>query len=169
MNTYEKLPLEAQKIVEKLGLEKSYEGVYVKSVYETKEYLAQNDKRFAATTAYALIASTAPSLLHRLDCDEIWHFYSGNPVDVFLFFDTGLEKLTFGSDVLNGHKPKIIIPKGTVFGALVKKIDEWCLFGCTCIPGFSRQGCEFIKKDNAFLKNFVQYRNEISKLTQYDN
>jgi len=166
MEKYEKLPLPAQEIVDKLELEKSEEGVYVKSVYKSPNCYAQDKERFAATTAYVLTAFAAPSRWHRLDCDEIWHFYNGKPIDVFLFFADRLEKITFGPNFLDGEQPKIVIPKGTVFGALVKDKEDWCLFGCTCVPGFTKKSCELIEKDNPFFDNFTEHQELIEKLTK---
>lgn len=165
MKKDDKLPLPAQKIIEKLSLEKSDEGVYVKTIYKSTDCFVQDDKRFAATNAYVLTTFDAPSRLHRLDCDEIWHFYSGNTIDVFLLFDEKVEKISFGSNFLAGEQPKIVISKGTIFGALVKNVEDWCLFGCTCVPGFTKAGFELIEINSSLLKKFSGYEEALAKLT----
>ena len=165
MGKADKLPQAARQVIEKLGLQESFEGVYLWRVYESS---IKSSDRPQASSIYALAAKSAPSRLHRLDCDEIWHFYAGCPLDVFLFADTGLTVCKLGSDVMAGQQPQLIVPKGTIFGALVEQDEDWCLFGCTCVPGFVRGNCEFIKGNDPVLLPFAEHRQLIEKLTGYE-
>ena len=162
-DNFDKLPLEAQKIVTKLDLDKTYEGIYLKRRYQKDS----QDLRPAATSTYAVAAWYAPSLLHRLDCDELWHFYAGTPLDIFILENSVLRVETLGNDIYKGQKPLIIVPGGAVFGALVPEKSDWCFFGCTCIPGFYSEKCEFIKKDDNILKNVKVPADTLKRLTEY--
>lgn len=158
------LPAAAQVIVNRFGLQKNYEGVYLKRIYEQE---GQGDGRAAATSIYSLVAYAAPSFLHRLDCDELWHFYAGMPLYIYFFKPEGLQIKVLGNDLQKGEMPFVSVPGGTIFGAAVQKPEDWCFCGCTCIPGFDLAHCEFIKKDNAELDQFKEHEELIKYLTNF--
>ncbi len=160
----ELLPKTAQAIIKKLQLEKIREGVYIRRSYSSELFL---NGRAAASSAWALATWDAPSYLHRLDCDEIWHFYAGSPLNLYILEETGLTAYKLGGDVLSGQLPEIIIPKGSIFGALAEKEEDWCLFGCTCVPAFELTGYEYIRADAPALTAFPKQRQLIEKLTSY--
>lgn len=156
------LPIKAQEIVKKLGLEHTYEGIYLKRIYQKGNLLRPD-----ATSIYALSAWHAPSLLHRLDCDELWHFYTGCPLDIYIIENDVLRKETLGNDIYSGQNPFVAVPKGAVFGALVAGEDDWCLYGCTCIPGFDTEKCEFIKRFDPVLQKVEIAPSILHMLTEY--
>ena len=140
-------PLAAAKLKKLLNLTPAAEGVYIKRVYKSA---SAPGERPSMTMAYALAAADAPSRLHRLDCDELWHFYAGQPLSVYLLGPTGFKRELLGPAPEKGQKPVIVIPCGVIFGALAQE-GEWCLFGCTCSPGFSEEGCELIPAEHPAL------------------
>lgn len=145
------LPPAAAQIVNSLGLKRVYEGVYLKRVYEGQA----DGPRRAATSACALAAKFAPSRPHRLDCDELWHFYAGQPLYIYTFGQDGVQSQTLGANLVLGEKPLVVVPRGTIFGAAVDGPGDWCLFGCTCVPGFQPEGCEFFAADSPALAPFA--------------
>jgi predicted cupin superfamily sugar epimerase len=78
------------------------------------------------------------SCFHRLTCDEIWHFYSGDPlVLVLLHQDGSSEEVTMGTDFKAGERVQFVIHAGVWQGGYLKKGGRYALFGCTCAPGFT--------------------------------
>src|ERR1700733_5129370 len=54
----------------------------------------------------AIVALETPkdfSAMHRLQTDEVWHFYDGSPIDLLLLYPDGHgRKVTLGANVLAG-------------------------------------------------------------------
>ena len=155
------LPPAAAKIINILGLRRGYEGVYLKRLYEGRA----DGQRRAATSALALAAKSAPSRLHRLDCDELWHFYAGQTIRIYTFDQDGVRSQALGANLGRGEKPLIAVPQGVIFGAAVDGPDDWCLFGCTCVPGFQPEGCEFFAANSPALAPFAGHAELIRLLT----
>lgn len=79
------------------------------------------------------------SALHRLPADEIWHFYRGDPLTLFLLAEGGggARTVVLGPDVLGGQHVQFTVPAGTWMAAEVADGGAWTLFGCTMAPGFT--------------------------------
>ncbi|MGW7577360.1 cupin domain-containing protein [Streptomyces sp. NPDC054765] len=105
------------------------------------------------------------SALHRLPTDEIWHFYRGDPLTLFLLPEGGgpggclfpegggpgglpgdgggtARTVTLGPDVLGGQHVQFTVPAGTWMAAEVAAGGSWTLFGCTMAPGFTFEDYE---------------------------
>ncbi|MET7437567.1 cupin domain-containing protein [Streptomyces sp. NPDC005496] len=97
-------------------------------------------------TAIVALFTSAPddfSALHRLPSDEIWHFYTGDPLDMLLLApDGGVRSAVLGPDVLGGQQPQYTVPAGTWMGARVARGGAWSFLGCTMAPGFTYEGYE---------------------------
>ena len=78
------------------------------------------------------------SLFHRLEFDEVWHFYCGDPLRLVLLHRDGSdEEVIMGSDVLAGQRAQYLVPaRAWQAGELVAG-GSWALFGCTMAPGFT--------------------------------
>ncbi|MCX6055242.1 MAG: cupin domain-containing protein [Chloroflexi bacterium] len=78
------------------------------------------------------------SLFHKLPVDEIWHFYSGDPLQLMLLFPDGSSrKVILGSDPLRGNQVQFVIPAGTWQAGCMVEGGRYSLFGCTMAPGFT--------------------------------
>jgi len=71
-----------EEIIKKLGLEPHPEGGYFKETYRSEEEIDEgslsasfNGKRAVSTCIYFLLTSNDFSAFHRIQQDEIWHFY----------------------------------------------------------------------------------------------
>lgn len=91
------------------------------------------------------------SCFHRLTFDEVWHFYEGAALELFLLYPDGrAERVVLGAD----HLRQFVVPAGVwQAGRLVPMPDDVCLtswptskhvgesryalFGCTMAPGFT--------------------------------
>jgi len=78
------------------------------------------------------------SLFHRLEFDEVWHFYAGDPLRLVLLHPDGSdEEVVLGGDVLAGEHVQYVIPAGVWQAGELVPGGSWALFGCTMAPGFT--------------------------------
>jgi predicted cupin superfamily sugar epimerase len=78
------------------------------------------------------------SLFHRLEFDEVWHFYGGDPLRLVLLHPDGTSTdVVMGSGVLSGHRVQVVIPAGVWQAGELVDGGRWALFGCTMAPGFT--------------------------------
>lgn len=93
----------------------------------------------------AVITRRDFSAMHRLRCDEIWHFYGGAPAELLLLRANGHgETVRFGPDALNGEQPQVVVRAGTWMGARPLGDDELAhtFFGCTLAPAYAPEDYE---------------------------
>merc|ERR1712154_670049 len=106
----------------------------------------------ASTAIYYMITETSFSILHRVKSDEVWHFYLGDPVEMFLIYPNGTDKIvTLGNDILNGEQPQFVVFKDVWQGAKIMdteyNIYGYSLFGTTVSPGFEYEDFELGDRD----------------------
>jgi predicted cupin superfamily sugar epimerase len=78
------------------------------------------------------------SLFHRLDFDEVWHFYGGDPLRLVLLHPDGSdEDVVMGGDLLAGGRVQHVVPAGAWQAGELLPGGRWALFGCTMAPGFT--------------------------------
>ena len=119
-------------IIERLGLEPHPEvGHYC----ETWRAAAPEGTRAAGTAIYYLLEAGEISRWHRVDADELWHWYAGAPLALSISAD-GRETRTLrlGSSLADGERPQILVPAGAWQSA--ESLGPWTLVGCTVSPGF---------------------------------
>ena len=81
------------------------------------------------------------SCFHRLAHDEVWHFYLGDPLVLYLLHPDGTsEEVVMGPEVLAGQKVQFTVPAGVWQGGCLAEGGEYAVFGCTMAPGFT-PGC----------------------------
>jgi hypothetical protein len=77
------------------------------------------------------------SAIHRLESDEIYHFYLGDPVEMLhLFPDGSSAVLTLGPDLQADQQVQLVVPAGVWQGARLVGGGKVALLGCTVTPGF---------------------------------
>jgi predicted cupin superfamily sugar epimerase len=94
----------------------------------------------AGTAGVGLFCDDPPSrsLFHRLDHDEVWHFYAGDPLRLVLLHPDGTdEEVVMGSDVLGGESVQHVVPAGVWQAGELLPGGTWALFACTMAPGFT--------------------------------
>ena len=100
--------------------------------------------RCVGTAIYYLLTPDTFSALHRLKSDEIFHFYSGDPVEMLHLHPDGRSQVHhLGSDVFAGQHPQLVVPQGVWQGARLMQGGAYALLGCTVSPGF-----EFVDYDH---------------------
>jgi hypothetical protein len=131
--------------IQNLALLPHPEGGYYREVYRSSEHIPHEalpsrydgDRNFG-TSIYYLLKSGQFSAFHKLHSDEIWHFYSGSPVRIYILIaGQGLEIKCLGKDVAKGEQLQVLLPHGCWFAAEVMLPESFVLVGCTVHPGFS--------------------------------
>lgn len=129
----------AAALVEHFGMEPlPVEGTLFASTYRSRTETAVGIP--AGTAIVGLYCDDPPSrsLFHRLDFDELWHFYGGDPIRLVLLHPDGRSGEVFlGSDVLAGQHVQYVVPAGVWQAGELAPGGEWALFGCTVAPGFT--------------------------------
>ncbi|MCX7829524.1 MAG: cupin domain-containing protein, partial [Acidobacteria bacterium] len=137
-----------EKIIKKLKLKPlKLEGGFYFETYRSKEKIKINGKEKSLSTAiFFFLKKGEVSKPHRLKYDEIYHFYAGDPVNLYLVYADGRkEKKVLGANVLKGELPQIIIPKMTWQSAKLKKGGKYALMGTTVSPAFDFEDLEINK------------------------
>ena len=123
--------------------------------------------RSFGTAIYYLLKPETFSTIHRLQSDEIFHFYLGDPIEMIQLFPEGSGRVTIlGSDILNGMQPQVVVPRDVWQGARLLKNGKYVLLGTTVSPGFEFGDYESGHRDE-LVKSYPQYREWIIALTKY--
>jgi hypothetical protein len=103
--------------------------------------------------------------LHRLNTDEIFHFYLGDPVIMLnLYSDGGSRLFTLGQDILSGHRLQHLVPYDVWQGACLADGGEFALLGTTMAPGFDFDDYVAGDRDELIAK-YPDHKDLIIKLT----
>lgn len=126
------------------------EGGYYLETYRSEESLPEealpgryHGSRHCSTAIYYLLTPDSISVLHRLQSDEVFHFYLGDPVEMLQLWPDGTGRVVLlGSDLLNGMNPQVVVPRGIWQGARLRAGGRFALLGTTVSPGFEYEDCE---------------------------
>jgi predicted cupin superfamily sugar epimerase len=118
-------------LIRDLDLQPHPEGGYFKETYRAARFL-EGTARSVCTAIYYLLGEGQRSRLHRIDADELWHFYRGDPLIIVELHPGEGPRLT----ELSHQHPQHLVSAGTWFGALPASRSKWSLVGCTVSPGF---------------------------------
>jgi len=89
-----------------------------------------------ASALYFMVTPEAPVKLHRIRCDQIYHYYLGDPIEVLLLRENGdSELVVLGPNIVGGHMLQLLIPANTFHTARVTGKSRWFLGGSTGWPG----------------------------------
>ena len=161
----------ADEWIKRLDLKKHPEGGYYREVYRSGEKILAGHlpKRYKSnrnfsTSIYFLLEGNQYSAFHQLKSDELWHFYDGSDLKVYIITPEGdliLRKLGRSDDA----EFQIAIEKHCWFAAEVEDKKSFSLFGCTVSPGFEFEDFELGKRE-FLIKKFPQHSTLIKKLTR---
>jgi predicted cupin superfamily sugar epimerase len=161
----------SQQWISKLNLQPHPEGGYYCEVYRSDEFIQQsslnnryNNKRSISTSIYFLLEGEQFSAFHKIQSDELWHFYDGSSINLIIILADGtLQKLKLGLN--DGEFPQIKIPKNTWFAAHPIDTKSFSLVGCTVAPGFDFTDFELGKREK-LLRSFPKHKNLITQFTR---
>jgi len=152
-----------QEIIDKLALSPlPIEGGMFRQTYLSK-FLS--DGRPMGTAIYYLLSEKAFSHLHLLDVDEIYHYYLGDPVELYQLDKNGnLSKTILGQDISAGQQVQTIVPSGVWQGSRLAPGGKWALLGTTTTPGYLDSGYTHANREK-LLSSFPQHAEVIEILT----
>ena len=135
--------LTAKEIAELLNLEPNATCGSVRITYVTKETLPEGalPSPFARSSPlgsalYFLVTPAAPVRLHRIRNDQLYHYYLGDPLQLFLLHGDGsTERVVVGPDLKSGQHVQFFIPGNTFHTARLIGSGRWFLGGSTEWPG----------------------------------
>jgi predicted cupin superfamily sugar epimerase len=157
--------------IEYLNLQPHPEGGWFKELYRSEEIIKKENlskefhgDRNISTAIYYLLESSDFSGFHRIKSDEIWHFYTGDALTIYMIDAQGnLSELLLGNNSWRDELPQHVVPKGSWFAAKVNSPGTFALVGCTVAPGFDFRDFEAGKKED-LKKQFPTHKKIIAKL-----
>jgi hypothetical protein len=168
--------------IKKLQLSEHPEGGFYKETYradvtvdphvETKKKqqvkLSKNKPRSISSTIYYLLKGKQVSLFHKLKCaEEMWHFYTGSSMTIYLIQETTRELLALklGDNSESGEMFQILVKRGSWFGAVVNEPSSYSLVGCTVCPAFTFEDFELANR-KTLISMYPEHKAIIKKLTR---
>ncbi|MBC7913773.1 MAG: cupin domain-containing protein [Pyrinomonadaceae bacterium] len=159
----------ASYFIEKLNLQSHPEGGYFKETYRSESTHSNTlDSSFPAgrnisTAIYFLLEGDQFSAFHRIKSDELWHFYYGVPLSVYIIHPNGaFEILSIGNDLENGCSFQATVKAGCWFASKPVHAGGFSLVGCTVAPGFDF--ADFELADEKLSEKFPQHAQLIHEL-----
>ena len=162
----------AKQYIKQLGLAKHPEGGYFREIYRSGEIIRAKNlpKRYKSsrnfsTSIYFLLEGKQISTFHKLKSDELWHFYDGSSVIIYIIDKKGrLSPQKLGRE--RDCSFQSIIKRGQWFAAEIENKNSFSLFGCTVSPGFDFEDFELANQD-MLIKLFPKHESLISRLTNF--
>ena len=148
------------------------EGGYFRETYRAEENWPASalsarygSDRRAGTAIYYLLTPATFSALHRLQSDEIFHFYLGSPVRMLQLLPSGTgRQIVLGPDVLAGQQVQVVVPRGVWQGSLLEPGGDFALLGCTVAPGFEYADYESANRAE-LIQRYPAFADFIERLT----
>lgn len=149
------------------------EGGWYSEVYKSALTIAAEQlpsqfttDRSVCTHIYFLLEQGEFSAFHRIQSDELWHFYSGDPIVIYEIENDGsLIKHSLGNNPEKGQFFFCVVKAGNWFASEVMENSSYGLVGCTVSPGFDFSGFELAKKE-LLAKEFPAHKSLIDRLTR---
>jgi len=92
---------------------------------------------------YFMVTLGSPVRLHRIRNDQLYHYYLGDPLEVFLLhIDGTTERFIVGPDLRAGQCVQLLIPANTYHTARVIGRRRWFLGASTQWPGVISEDVE---------------------------
>lgn len=159
-------------LIDKLNLHPHPEGGFFKEVYRSEEVISQSalaekydGERNCCTSIYFMLTADSFSAFHRINQDEIWHFYQGGTIDLHIISPQGEHRLVkVGADLLNGEVPQVVVLAGHWFAAKVSGDQDYALVGCTVSPGFDFRDFELAEREK-LTEEYPQHKDLIASFT----
>lgn len=97
--------------------------------------------RPAGSAIYFLLLEGEVSAPHRVDATELWHFYSGDALELMRERPDGsVDRTVLGPDVAAGQQPQLVVEAGVWQSA--RPLGRFTLVGATVTPAFRFSGFE---------------------------
>ena len=135
--------LNAEQIRKLLELEPNATCGFVKLTFVSPQALAAGtlpapfaQARPVGSALYFMVTPQAPVRLHRIRNDQLYHYYLGDPLELFLLHANGTsERVVVGPDIGAGQRVQFLIPGNTFHTARLLGRGQWFLGASTEWPG----------------------------------
>jgi uncharacterized protein len=159
--------------IERLQLRPHPEGGWFRETYRSDETVSRaalpprfSGNRAFSTAIYFLLDGEEFSTLHRIEQDEVFHFYDGGGLTLHWIDPVGTyAAIKLGRNLAAGELPQAVVKAGCVFGASVTHPGSFALVGCTVAPGFDFADFALPGRDE-LCRQFPQHRQLIERLTR---
>ena len=158
------MPKKIQQLIDHYQLEVlPVEGTLFKSTYVSSQQTETGDPISTAIIGLYTNEANSFSSFHRLQHDELWHFYAGDPLRLVLLHPDGLsEDVILGPDFAAGQRVQFTVSAQTWQAG--QTLGEYSLFGCTMSPGFTG-ACFEGGETNALLEQYPDRTADIRRLS----
>ena len=159
--------------IDRLRLSPHPEGGYYRVTYQSSLTIGQDalpagfhGDRFASTAIYFLLDQRDFSAFHRIAADELWHFYAGSGLIVYVIDPHGTySELQLGNDFEAGEIFQAVVRAGCWFASRLKDPAGFALVGCTVAPGFDFADFEMANRSE-LTATYPKHRKLIEELTR---
>jgi uncharacterized protein len=135
--------LTADEIRSFLKLEPNATCGFVRVTFESKQSIAPGglpapfaDGHPLGSALYFMVTPSAPVRLHRIRNDQLYHYYLGDPLELFLLHSDGTtDRIIVGPDLRSGQRVQLLIPGNTFHTARLIGRRRWFLGASTEWPG----------------------------------
>ena len=143
-----------------LDLEPNATCGFVRVTFMSKQPIAPGglpapfaDGRPLGSALYFMVTPGAPVRLHRIRNDQLYHYYLGDPLEVFMLHGNGTtERVIVGPDLRNGQRVQLLIPGNTFHTARLIGRRQWFLGASTEWPGVEPADVELGKMEELAAK-----------------
>lgn len=155
--------------VDRLQLDPHPEGGFFKETYRsptTSSFENFSADRHVSTGIYFLLTAGNFSAFHRIKSDEMWHFYTGDPLSIYVIDENGKDhEIKLGLNLDAGEVPQAVVPANCWFASRVKEGGVYGLVGCTVAPGFDFEDFEMADR-HQLIDEYPQHEELITSLTK---
>ena len=135
--------LTADRIRELLELEPNATCGFVRATFLSEQSIKPGglaapftDARPLGSALYFMVTPGAPVRLHRIRNDQLYHYYLGSALEVFLLHADGTaERVIVGPDLRGSQRVQLPIPGNTFHTARLVGDGRWFLGASTEWPG----------------------------------
>lgn len=167
------MTITAEQLIENYHMSAHPEGGYFVETYRASEFLQDEclplrfrGERVFSTAIYYLLQGNEYSAFHRIHSDELWHFYYGSSLNIYILDPLGnFELITLGANLSNGEVFQAAVRAGHWFAAHPVNPDHFSFVGCTVAPGFSFEDFE-IADPAKLAEQFPKYNDMIWRFSR---
>jgi uncharacterized protein len=135
--------LSADEILTLLKLEPNATCGFVRLTFVSNQSVATGaltspftEARPLGTALYFMVTPSAPVRLHRIRNDQLYHYYLGDPLEVYMLRSDGsTERVIVGPDLRSGQQVQLLISGNTFHTARLVGDGKWFLGASTEWPG----------------------------------
>lgn len=164
--------LSQEDVIRSLRLEPlPLEGGFFRRTYEHKHLidLGKGFEQPLGTAIYFLLTRESFSALHFLKEDEVYHFYLGDPVQLYELTPEGILQETILSSRLDeGHQVQYPVYANRWHGSRLVHGGNWALLGTTMTPGFTWKDFKLGNRKE-LIASYPEHKQLITELTREQN